>query len=60
MAENKTSVKSKTTEMIIGKNKYIVTSHYKANGRETAEQKLLQYVSNRVAGDIKSPNNAVI
>ena len=57
--ENK-PVLSRTTEMKIGKVNYIVTSHYKENGRETAEQKLLRYVTARVAEELKKPENAAI
>ena len=43
------TVLSKTEEMLIGKNKYIVTTHFKEGGRETAEQKLARFVSDRIA-----------
>jgi len=49
MNTENTPVRSRTTEMKIGKMTYIVTAHYKENARETAEQKLLRYVSERVA-----------
>jgi len=55
--ENK-PIRSKTKEVIIGKNRYIVTTHFKENGRETAEQKLLRYVSARISRDMKTPKNA--
>lgn len=51
---------SKTEEMVIGRNKYIVSTHFKENGRETAEQKLLRYVSNQISNDMKFPQKAVI
>ena len=57
--ENK-PIRSRTKETIIGKNKYIVTTHFKENGRETAEQKLLRYVSARISRELKSPKNPVI
>jgi hypothetical protein len=41
---------SNTSEMIIGKNRYIVTTHFKENGRETAEDKLLRIVADRISG----------
>jgi len=44
---------SQTSEMVIGNCTYIVTTHYKENGRETAEQKLLRYVTNRISADSK-------
>ena len=58
--EKMVPVRSKTTEMLIGNCKYIITTHFKENGRETAEQKLLRLVSDRVAAEIKSQENAVI
>ena len=48
---------SKTTEMKIGKVNYIVTTHYNNNGRETAEQKLFRFVTDRIAEDAKKPQN---
>jgi hypothetical protein len=48
---------SNTAEMVIGKNKYIVTTHFKENGRETAKDKLLRYVSNRITADVKCSDN---
>ena len=53
------SVLSETSEMKIGKITYIVNSHYKKDGRETAEQKLMRYVTERVSGELKSLKNAV-
>lgn len=44
---------SKTDEIVIGNNKYIVSTHYKKDARETAEQKLLRYVTNCIANDLK-------
>jgi len=55
--ENNTPVYSRTTEMQIGKCKYIVTSHYNENGRETADDKFLRYVQNRVSDKIKDAEN---
>jgi len=52
-------VLSKTTEMKIGKVNYIVTTHYNKNGCETAEQKLLRLITDRIAEDAKKPQNAV-
>lgn len=40
---------SNTSEMIIGKTRYIVTTHFKENGRETAEDKLLKFVTDRIS-----------
>jgi hypothetical protein len=52
-------VLSKTTEMKIGKINYIVTTHFNKNGRETAKDKLLRYVSSRVSANRESPKKAV-
>jgi hypothetical protein len=54
MVTEKKPVLSRTTEMKIGRVNYIVTANYKPDGRETAEQKYLKYVTNRVAEEIKS------
>jgi hypothetical protein len=56
--ENK-PVLSKTSEMLIGKVTYTVTTHYNENGRETAEQKLFRYISDRISADMKTPANPV-
>ena len=53
-------VRSRTTEMVIGKVKYIVTSHYNENGRETAEDKLFRIVTDRIAAELKTSKNAEI
>jgi hypothetical protein len=47
-------VLSKTSEMRIGNMTYVVTSHYKENGRENAEDKLFRLVCNRISGDKKT------
>ena len=59
MDEKNNPVLSRTKEVIINGNKFIVTTHYKENGRETAEQKLFRYVSDRIAGDLKTIESAV-
>jgi len=51
--------KAKTSEMKIGKTTYIINSHYKETGRETAADKLFRLVSSRVAANLKSPIKAV-
>jgi len=53
--ENKSLVRSRTTEMEIGRCTYIVTTHYNSEGRETAEDKLFKIVSDRIAEELKSP-----
>lgn len=54
MSEKKKPVRSRTTEMTIGKTIYIVTATYNENARETAEQKLLRLVAGHVAVDINN------
>lgn len=57
--ENK-PIRSQTSEIRFGNMTYIVNTHYKENGRETAEQKLLRYVTKRISADLKngkSPEN---
>jgi len=49
--ENK-PVLSKTEEILIDNMKYIVTTRFKENGRETAEQKLLRYVIKHISEEI--------
>jgi len=46
--ENK-PIRSQTSEMKIGTTTYIVSTHYKDTTQETAEDKLLQYVTNRIS-----------
>jgi len=52
--EKNIPIRSKTTEMVVDKCKYIVTTHFKENGRETADQKMLRYVSGRIAADMSN------
>ncbi len=51
-------VRSRTSEMVIGKTKYIITSHFKENGRETAEEKYVDYIADKVADRLKRPINS--
>ena len=37
-------IRSQTEEMKIGNTTFIVSTHFKENGRETGEQKLQRYV----------------
>ena len=52
--ENSTAIYSRTSEMIIGKCTYVVTTHFNPNGRETVEDKLFRVVSERVSEHLKS------
>jgi hypothetical protein len=60
MNTHKTPILSRKTEMQIGKVNYIVTSHYKETGRETAEQKYLRYVTARVNEEMKSQTKPAV
>jgi hypothetical protein len=44
-----TSAHSQESEIVIGKTTYTVTTHYSENARETAADKLLRYVSDRIS-----------
>ena len=57
MFENDKQNISQKTKMEIGGITYIVNTHFKENGRETAEQKLLRYVTNRISAEMKSDKN---
>ena|GEM_PF-1170213 len=54
---NSAPVHSRTSETLIGKTKYVVTTHYNENGRETAEDNLLRCVTSRVSGELKKAEN---
>lgn len=60
METKNSPVLSQTTETIIKGCRYIVTTHYKENARETAEQKLMRYVSMRIDSEIKSDSEVII
>ena len=47
-------VLSQTSEIKIGKVTYIVNTHYKKDGRETAEDKLFRLVSNRISVELNN------
>ena len=47
--EKKSNVLTKTEEMVIGKNKYIVITSFSETARETVEQKYLRYVTGKVS-----------
>ncbi|MDR2531568.1 MAG: transposon-encoded TnpW family protein [Oscillospiraceae bacterium] len=49
--ENKPA-RSRTSEMVIGKTKYIVTTSFNEKAGETVEQKLIRYISDRISSDV--------
>ena len=51
---------TQTKKKIIGGTTYIVTTHYSENARETAEDKLVRIVSDRILMEIKDPINGGI
>ena len=54
MTNESAPVRSQKSEMIIGSTRYIVTTHFNEAARETAEQKLLRLVTDRIAGEMIS------
>lgn len=58
MAEVNTPVRSKKSEVVIGKTNYIVTCTFNDKSRETADQKFLKLVTERVAKELKSPETS--
>ena len=55
-----TPIRSQKTEMAIGNTTFIIITHFKENARENAEQKLLRFVSDQIANEMKQPQNLVI
>ena len=55
MVDTKIPVRSRTAEMQIGNTTYIVTATYNESAHETAEQKFLRIIADRVADELKSP-----
>jgi dTDP-D-glucose 4,6-dehydratase len=60
MVVNNLQSQSKTKEYIIGGAKYIVTSIFSENAKETVEQKLIKYISERVVEDYRMAMKAII
>ena len=50
--ENK-PIRSQKSETIIGKTTYIVTTHFKETARETAEDKMLRLITDRIVAEMK-------
>jgi hypothetical protein len=46
-------IRSQRSETIIGKTTYIVTTHFKEAARETAEDKMLRIITDRIAAELK-------
>jgi hypothetical protein len=54
METKNSPVLSQSSELKIGKVTYVINTFFKPNGRETAEEKLLNYVSNCVSVELKN------
>ena len=52
MAAQEKPVRSRTSEMVIRKTTYIVTTTFSEGARETVEQKLIRYVADHIACDL--------
>lgn len=52
-------VRSRTKEYIIGGAKYMVTSTFSETAKETVEQKLLKFVSDRVSSEMRNAENVI-
>jgi hypothetical protein len=57
---NTTPILSQKSEMIIGNTTYIITTHFNPNARETAGDKLLRLVSERVSAEINGNKPSII
>jgi hypothetical protein len=55
MVDENKPIRSKTSEMKFGNTTYIVTTTFNEHARETVEQKLLQFVSDRISNEINCP-----
>jgi hypothetical protein len=47
-------VKCKNSEMTIGKTTFFITTTFSEKATETIENKLVRYISNSIASDVKS------
>ena len=47
-------IRSQTSEMKFGNTTYIITTIFNEQARDTVEQKLLQLVTERISGEIKT------
>ena len=48
------TVRSRTSEMELGKTTYVVTTTFNENARETVEQKLVRYIAGRISSGVKN------
>jgi hypothetical protein len=54
VVEKTEAVRSRTKEYVIDGAKYIVTSTFSETAKETVEDKVLKYISDKVSSEIKS------
>ena len=55
--EKSKPILSQKSEMVIGTTTYIVNTIFKENARETAEDKLLRVVNNRISNELGNPQS---
>jgi len=53
--EKSKPIRSQTSEMQIGNSTYIIKTFFNANAKETAEDKFLRVVNNRIANALNNP-----
>jgi len=56
MDTDKKPVRSRTSEMVIGKTTYSVTTTFNEKARETIGQMFVRYVADRISSDVKNSN----
>ena len=56
MSTVKQPVRSRTSEMIIGKTTYIVTTTFSEKAHETVGEMLIRYVTDRISSDVNNSN----
>lgn len=54
------AAQSRTSEMVIGKTIYIVTTSFAESATETVEQKLVRYVADRISSDVNKSDIGLI
>lgn len=54
------AAQSRTSEMVIGKTTYIVTTSFTESATETVEQKLIRYVADHISSDVNKSDIGLI
>ena len=52
--ENTSTVNSKVSKITIGKTTFIITTSFSEKSTETVQNKLVRYISDRIASDVKT------